>query len=294
MSNLLAFDSAAQLRVELAPEVGAAFDDAARLLEELGHEVADVPPGLLGPDVLGSFEHVWSLSGTLLPVTAERVADLRPLTRVLRERGLALSAQEAMAAMTELRLFSRRFVVATAGYDVLLAPVTTMTPRPLGWFDADGDGAEVRAQAGPVAAALGEAADATSSSDYLLAFARLQALAREVVSFFGAYDLVLTPTLALPPVPVDWNAEADPWTQFRESIRFTPFTPVVNVTGQPAASLPLHWSEEGLPVGVQLIGRPAGEATILRVSAQLEQARPWAHRHPPVWDQDASPDGAVG
>ncbi|MGZ4340405.1 MAG: amidase family protein, partial [Gaiellaceae bacterium] len=63
---------------------------------------------------------------------------------------------------------------------------------------------------------------------------------------------------------------------------FTPFTPLVNVTGQPALSLPLHWSEDGLPIGVQLIGRPFAEATLLRVAAQLEQARPWADRRPPV------------
>jgi amidase len=210
--------------VELAPEVAAAFDAAARLLEELGHEVTDVPPGLLGPDVLGSFEHVWSLSGTLLPVAPERVAELRPLTRVLRERGLALSAQEAMAAMSELRLFSRRFVVATAGFDALLAPLTTMTPRPLGWFDADCDGAE----------------------------------------------------------------------DFERQKRYAAFTAVFNITGQPAVSVPLHWTDDDLPVGTMLVGRPADEATLLALSAQLEQARPWAHRHPPAWDQDASPGGSVG
>jgi amidase len=142
-------------------------------------------------------------------------------------------------------------------------------------------GAEARAQFGPMAAALADAADAVSSPDYLLAVARLQGLARQVVSFWNDFDLVLTPTLALPPPPADWLADADPWTQFREHGRFTPFTPIVNLTGQPAASLPLHWSDGGLPVGVQLIGRPGDEATILRVSGQLEQARPWIDRRPP-------------
>ena len=62
---------------------------------------------------------------------------------------------------------------------------------------------------------------------------------------------------------------------------FIPFTPLINLTGQPACSLPLHWTEEGIPIGVQLIGRPAGEAILLRVSAQLEEARPWSHCRPP-------------
>ncbi len=141
--------------------------------------------------------------------------------------------------------------------------------------------AEARAQLGPLAAALADAADAVSSPDYLRAVARLQAIARHVVSFWDDVDLVLTPTLALQPPPAEWHADSDPWTQFREQGRFTPFTPIVNLTGQPAASLPLHWSADGLPLGVQLIGRPADEATILRVSAQLEQARPWAGRRPP-------------
>ncbi|MFW3170278.1 amidase [Geodermatophilus sp. CPCC 206100] len=198
----------------LEPEVRAAFDDAARLLADLGHEVTDVPPGLLGPEVLPAFERAWTLSGTLLPVPPGRLRELRPLTRELRARGLALSAQSAMEALTALRLFARRFVQATAGFDVLLAPVTTMTPRPLGWFDADGDGA----------------------------------------------------------------------ADFERQKRYAAFTAVFNVTGQPAVSVPLSWTAGGLPVGTMLVGRPADEATLISLSAQLEAARPWAHRHPDGWD----------
>jgi amidase len=198
----------------LEPAVQGAFDDAARLLGELGHEVEEVPPGLLGPDVLAAFERVWTLSGTLLPVPPERVGELRPLTRELRARGLALSAQQAMEALTALRLFARRFITATDRYDVLLAPVTTMTPRPLGWFDADGDGA----------------------------------------------------------------------ADFERQKRYAAFTAVFNVTGQPAVSVPLHWTDDGLPVGTMLVGRPADEVTLVSLAAQLEVARPWVHRHPPSWD----------
>lgn len=135
----------------------------------------------------------------------------------------------------------------------------------------------------PFNQALAEGAKRTSSAEYVAALVRLQMRARRVVAFWERYDLLVTPTLALPPVPIGWAAEAeDPWEQYARAARFTPFTPLFNVTGQPAASLPLHWSAEGLPIGVQLVGAPAGEALLLRVCAQLEAARPWAQRRPPV------------
>ena len=72
---------------------------------------------------------------------------------------------------------------------------------------------------------------------------------------------------------------ADPWEQFARGGEFTPFTPIVNVTGQPAATVPFG-IVDGLPVGVQLIGRPADEATLFRLAAQIEQAHPWAQHLP--------------
>src|SRR3712207_3396131 len=83
---------------ELEPEVAAALDSTARLLADLGHEVEDVPGGLLGPEVLPSFERTWALSATTLPVNPDQVAQLGPLTRELRERGLRLTARDAMEA----------------------------------------------------------------------------------------------------------------------------------------------------------------------------------------------------
>ena len=134
----------------------------------------------------------------------------------------------------------------------------------------------------PMCRALIEAAGKTSAVDHVLVVAELRSLARQIVAFLEPYDLLLTPTLAQPPPEIGAFFDEDPWAQFRNAGRFTPFTQVANITGLPAVSVPLWWSGEGLPIGVQLLGRPAGEAALIRVSAQLEQARPWGDRRPVV------------
>jgi amidase len=126
-----------------------------------------------------------------------------------------------------------------------------------------------------------EEATATSSVEYGRTVLRLQLFARSVASFFADHDVVLTPTLALPPVPIGAVFE-DPEGPVQACVRFTPFTAVANLTGQPAVSLPLSRSDDGIPIGVQLIGRPADEATLLRLSAQVERARPWRGARPPA------------
>lgn len=135
----------------------------------------------------------------------------------------------------------------------------------------------------PANAAFAERARATSSVDYLKAFARLQLHGRAFAAVCAQYDAVLTPTLARPPVPVGWVRESpDPWEQYARAAEFTPFTPAVNVAGLPAVSVPFAWTDDGLPLGVQLIGQAGGEGLLLRLSAQLEEARPWIDRRPPV------------
>jgi amidase len=99
----------------------------------------------------------------------------------------------------------------------------------------------------------------------------------------NAYDAILTPTLAQPPRLIGWFDEVDPAENFERQKRFTPFTALYNVSGQSAVSVPLHWTAEGLPIGVMLTGRMGDEATLISLSAQLEQARPWRDRHPPLW-----------
>jgi amidase len=125
-------------------------------------------------------------------------------------------------------------------------------------------------------------AAATKSPAYAGAIGRLQLRARRIVSLWADFDLLLTPTLAMPPVPLGWDTEPDdPREQFDRAAQFTPFTAAFNVTGQPAVSLPLHWTDDGLPIGVQLVGPPLGDALLFRISSQLEAARPWSDRRPP-------------
>ena len=123
------------------------------------------------------------------------------------------------------------------------------------------------------------------AADYLLAVTALQRIAREVAGFFARHDVWLTPTLASPPVPLGtFDRQAtDAMAVFRRASEFVPFTPLFNATGQPAVSLPLHWSDDGLPIGVQLAARYGDEATLVRLATALEEARPWADRTPLVW-----------
>jgi amidase len=116
----------------------------------------------------------------------------------------------------------------------------------------------------------------------LAAAARLKNFARRLVAFLEPYDALLTPALAERPLPIGTldTGAPDPMSTFTRSGLFTPFTPIFNASGQPAISLPLFEGADGLPLGVQLVGRPAGEGALLALASQLEAARPWAGRRP--------------
>jgi len=118
--------------------------------------------------------------------------------------------------------------------------------------------------------------------DYLLARTQLGAFSRSIVAVWSDYDVVVTPALAERPVRIGEidSCSDEPWEDFRRSGQFTPYTAIFNVTGQPAVSLPLFHGEDGLPLGVQLAGKPAGEGELLALAAQLEAARPWSGRRP--------------
>jgi amidase len=122
-----------------------------------------------------------------------------------------------------------------------------------------------------------------SAVDLARALQHLELTTRRVLAAMQPYDAFLTPTLALPPQTVQWFTESgDPVEDLRREMRFTPYTSLYNMSGQPAASLPLHWTDDGLPIGVMLAALPGQDGLLLSLCAQVEEAAPWADRRPPT------------
>ena len=120
--------------------------------------------------------------------------------------------------------------------------------------------------------------------DHLTAQTRLESVARKLISWMLAepLDVLLTPALGARPLRTGevHGRGPDPWGNYRRSGAFTPYTAMMNVTGQPAVSVPLYQGVDGLPLAVQLIAQPAREDVLLALAAQLEAAVPWAQRSP--------------
>ena len=132
--------------------------------------------------------------------------------------------------------------------------------------------------------ALSEIGRRHSATDYLLAWQVLQRFTRDITRYLAEYDAWLTPTISEAPVPLS-SFDATPEEPLKglwRAVEFVPFTALANITGQPAMSVPLFWNGEGLPVGAHFVARYGDEATLFRLAAQLEQARPWAARRPPA------------
>jgi amidase len=106
--------------------------------------------------------------------------------------------------------------------------------------------------------------------------------ARRMADWWNDHDLLVTPTLGAPPPELGWFTAAGPAEEGARIASFIPYTAQFNLTGQPAISLPLHWTPSGLPVGVQLVAPYGREDMLIQVASQLEQAAPWSERHPPV------------
>jgi amidase len=132
----------------------------------------------------------------------------------------------------------------------------------------------------PVTAALVDAGRAVTAVQYVRAVQAMHAIGRSVALLFDRIDVLVTPTVARPAPPHGVLAGTDMQRFAREVGPFTAFTSLANVTGQPAMSLPLDVSDDGMPIGSHVIGRFGDEATLLRLAGQLERAHPWFDRIP--------------
>ena len=203
-------------------------------------------------------------------VDPECVRGMHQAAELLSSRGHDIEETEpAMPGRDALRLFIAAFGPAVSlgiSYGELLAR------RP-----PEEDEIE------PLSHAIHEQAQQITSVGYLGAVAQLQAVARGLVAFFAGYDLLLTPALAERPLAIGdcHGCGEDPMADLARSGRFTPFTSLFNITGQPAITVPVGFGEDNLPTSVQIVGKPLGEDTLLQVAAQMEAARPWAHQRPP-------------
>jgi amidase len=163
---------------------------------------------------------------------------------------------------------------AVATFETCWAVLTTLSPAP--------PGSEDRLR--PLTRWLQERGRGVSGPQFGLALGELRRIAARALAGLAPYDVVLTPTLAQPPLRVgEIRDDADPARDFENQKAFTPWTSAWNLTGMPAVSLPLHMTPDGLPVGVMLAARPAQEHVLLSLSAQVEAAAPWFDRRPTCW-----------
>jgi amidase len=280
-------------RISFAPSLGESFLVSDGVLSRTVAETAELLDLLAGPE-LGDASWAPPPPEPFARTAAREPAKLRigmtlvpPLTEIAVDPIAERATREAAALLEQLgheveeidapwavpgvfELFSAAFGPAVASIVVFASTLAGREPQPqdmeqLSWH-------------------LWERASQLGAAQFLAASGQLQGLARHFVTATAAYDAVLTPSLALRPLPIgelDGDRD-DPAATFRRSGEFTPFTAIANATGQPAISLPFAQGEDGLPVGIHFFGRPAQEGPLLALATQLEAARPWADRRPDV------------
>jgi amidase len=167
--------------------------------------------------------------------------------------------------------FSRHFVtivaVATA---VDFANMGTSIGRPIAEDDVEASNW-----------IMGSIGRAVPAADYIASVNWVHAWSRRLHAWWDEFDVLVSPVIAVPPPPIGWLSDPELGTERLTSI--LQFTAQFNVSGQPAMSLPLHWSDRDLPVGVQFVGPIDDEALLIRLASQLETAAPWADRVPPIY-----------
>lgn len=276
-------DSAATLDATSGPDVGALYCAAPPsnpFLDEVGKDPGKLRIAFTTKPFLGDFVHEDCVKG--VEATAKLCQDL---------------GHEVVEATPQLdgKAFARAFLTMVCGEtradieeaeSLLDRKATSRDFEPSTWT-------------------LGLLGKQCTASEFSRAIRVLQHSARQIGQFFEDYDVLLTPTLAMPPVATGTLQPTKAETVVMKLLgrlnaggllsalagiealagkvfQFMPYTPVFNATGQPAMSVPLYWNDEVLPIGMHFVGRYADEATLFRLAGQLEQAKPWSDRIPPI------------
>jgi len=256
-------DSAALLDVVAGPLPGDPYmapPPARPFLHEVG-----APPGRLRVGVLAT-----QPSGQ--PIHPECAAAAREAGKLFQSLGHAVSESHPVA-LDDHEALRQTILVVSAWTARDLDYWSERTGRPIGEADVE-----------PMIWALAEMGRPISAADYIRSATLMQLWARRIASWWTEFDLLVTPTIPDPPPPLgEFDAQPDaPLAGFARGGHFVMFTMPYNVTGQPAVSLPLAWSRDGLPLGVQLVAAYGREDLLFRVAAQLEEARSWRERRPPL------------
>jgi amidase len=258
--------------------------DTAALLEAV-HGPAPGDPYVAPPPLRPYTEEVGADPGELrialwTETTIERDADpetvaaARGAAKTLEGLGHAIEEPD-LATIRNVDLVQPFLVRWAAGQAAVLDQLGTVTGNVIGPDDVE-----------PLSWALAEVGRRHSAGEYLTAVGQHQVMSRMFAGIHeSGFDLLLSPTMGEPPPPLGSfdDSGPEPMAAFERAFIDGCYTAAFNATGQPAISLPLHWSEDGLPIGIQLVAPLGREDLLLRVAAQLEQAVPWADRTPPLF-----------
>lgn len=273
-------DSAAMLDATAGADVGAPYiiPEAGPFLKEVGKKPGKLKVAFSTKPMLGKKVH------------ADCVQGVEETVQLLQELGHEV---EEAAPVIDGEAYSLAFLTILAGHmraDIEEAAEAAGKKVSVDDFDVESLG-------------LGIFGTILKASDYVRAMRYLQKVSRQIGRFFEDYDVLLTPVLNQPPVKIgelapspseqallktigrlgaNWvlNALGVIKQLAAQNYEFIPWTPVFNVTGQPAMSVPLHWNEAGLPIGMHFVGRWGNEATLFRLAGQLEKAKPWFDKAP--------------
>ena len=272
-------DNMSGLTVELV--VSRSVRDTAAVLEAV-HGPAPGDPYVAPPPQRPYTEEIGADPGQLrIGLLTEPLLEAQPndvVAEAARDAGRLLESlghaveESHPGGFEEMDLVDTFLTRWMAGQAAILDQLQTVVGQAIGPGDVE-----------PLTWALAEEGRRRSAARYLVAVSQHQLVSRMVAGWFGSrVDLLLTPTLGEPPPPLgSFDDTGDnPTAALMRGSQTAAFTALFNVTGQPAISLPLHWSEDGLPIGVQLVAPFGAEDVLLRVASQLEEARPWADRAP--------------